>query len=106
MSEDLEDPIDHRIRLQKHLEGLEVFMAGPAYAGYVNARTAELAEINERILYLDPVSREDEIEQFKLRGERRLLQDLTQTFEVVRDTLKAEIEKLLDAEKENTTRKQ
>lgn len=95
MSEDL---LAERQRLTKHLIELELFLTTSVYAGWQTARKAQLTEIETAIVDIDPVDRAAEIESYKLRGERRLLQDLENQFEDVRETLKSrldEIEELL-----------
>lgn len=95
MSEDL---LAERQRLTTHLGELELFLKSLVYRGWQVARIIQLRKIEEDIVDIDPVDRKTEIENFKLRGERRLLQDLENQFEDTRETLKSrldEIEELL-----------
>ena len=69
-------------------------MKGPAHAGYVEARKEELRLVKETILDIDPMRREDEIEQYKLRGEMRVLQGLVGVFEDALEEVNDRIEDL------------
>jgi hypothetical protein len=82
------------IRKRKHRDALEAFLAGPAHAGYVVARRTELQAIEKQILEFDPVTREQEIEQFKLRGEKRCLEGMVEVFVGALEQLKDEIDEL------------
>jgi hypothetical protein len=68
------------MKLRKHRDALEAFIKGPAHAGYVSARQEELRVVERTILDIDPMRREDEIEQYKLRGEKRCLESLIEVF--------------------------
>jgi hypothetical protein len=95
MSENL---LAERQRLTQHLGELELFLKSTVYRGWQVARATQLRRIEDDIVDIDPINRETEIEIFKLRGERRLLQDLENQFEDTRETLKSrldEIEELL-----------
>ena len=50
------------------MKALEAFLDGPAHTGFMAARKEELRWLGRSILALDPVRREDEIEQYKLQG--------------------------------------
>ena len=50
--------------------------------------------IKETILELDPVSREDEVEQYKLRGEKRCLEGMLTVFADALDDLKDRIDEI------------
>ena len=69
-------------------------MQGPAHAGYLAARRAELGAIERQILEFDPVTREQEIEHFKLRGEKRCLEGMLEVFTGALEQLKDEIDEL------------
>ena len=86
------------MRLRKHRDALEAFLKGPAHAGYVAAREEELRLVERTILDIDPVRREDEIEQFKLRGEKRCLEGMLNLFPDALEELKDRID---DLESEN-----
>ena len=82
------------MKLRKHRDALEAFIAGPAHAGYVSARQEELRLVERTILDIDPVRREDEIEQCKLRGEKRCLEGLIEVFLDALEELKDRIDDL------------
>jgi predicted nuclease with TOPRIM domain len=82
------------MRLRKHRDSLEAFIGGPAHAGYVAARQEELRLVKETILELDPVSREDEVEQYKLRGEKRCLEGMLSVFADALEDLKDRIDEI------------
>jgi hypothetical protein len=82
------------IEKRKHRDALEAFLKGPVHSGFVAARKRELGNIERMILELDPVTREEEIEQFKLRGEKRCLEGMLEVFAVALDRLKEEIDVL------------
>jgi hypothetical protein len=85
---------EEMMRLKKHKDALEAFMKGPAHAGYVEARKEELRLVKETIIDIDPMRREDEIEQYKLRGEMRVLQGLIGVFEDALEEVNDRIEDL------------
>jgi hypothetical protein len=82
------------MRLRKHRDALEAFIAGPAHAGYVAARREELRLVERTILDIDPMRREDEIEHYKLRGEKRCLEGLIEVFPDALMELKDQIDEL------------
>jgi hypothetical protein len=82
------------MKLRKHRDALEAFIAGPAHAGYVSARQEELRVVERTILDVDPMRREDEIEHFKLRGEKRCLEGLIEVFPNALSELKDMIDDL------------
>jgi hypothetical protein len=86
------------MRLEKHREALEAFLASPAHAGYVAARQTEIASLEMQILEDDPVDRKTEIESFKQRGELRCLRQLVTIFEDGLIDLKDRIEEELERE--------
>ena len=79
---------------RRHRDALEAFLSGPAHAGWLAARRAELQAIERQILEFDPVTREQEIEQFKLRGEKRCLEGMLEVFTGALEQLKDEIDEL------------
>lgn len=85
---------EEMMKLRKHRDALEAFMKGPAHAGYIAAREMELRLVKETILELDPLRREDEIEQYKLRGEMRVLQGLVNVFEDALEEVKDRMDEL------------
>jgi chromosome segregation ATPase len=88
------------IRLKKHLESLEAFLSRPAHKGFVAAREAEIAQIEEALLDNDPVNHVDEIEHYKFRGERRCLKSMLTVFSDAMEELKDRISELEDEEDE------
>jgi hypothetical protein len=90
------------LKLKAHEKALVEFIEGPAHAGYVEARKRELLDVREAILGMDPVRREDEIEQYKLRGEMRVLENLIENFPNALEDLR---ERISDLEDEANTRK-
>lgn len=90
------------MRLKAHEKALVEFIEGPAHAGYVEARKRELFDVREAILGLDPIDRKDEIEQYKLRGEMRVLENLVDNFPNALEDLR---ERISDLEDEANTRK-
>lgn len=99
MSEDL---LAERQRLTAHLGELELFLKSLVYRGWQTARTTQLRRIEDDIVDIDPVDRKTEIENFKLRGERRLLQDLENQFEDTRETLKSRLDEIEELLQPNT----
>jgi hypothetical protein len=90
------------IKLKAHEKALETFLDSPAHTGFVAARQEELRLVKDTILELDPVRREDEIEQYKLRGEMRVLEGLVGCFP---DALEELRDRISDLEDEENTRK-
>lgn len=91
--------MDPRIlELKAHIEELDRFISsGRIYRGWQSARGAALSEVEKEILDCDPKTPEEINEQFRLRGERRLLLRLANQFEDVRDTLKEQLADLEQA---------
>lgn len=85
---------------QEHLAALEAFIKSAAHKGFVAARELDVENIRNAIIMVDPVDRESEIENFKLRGELRYAEQMKKTFEDARVTLKARIDVMLEAELE------
>lgn len=86
------------LKLKKHLEALETFIASPAYVGYLAAREREIKNLEAALLDCEPLDRAGEIESYKQRGERRCLQQMLLIFEDARADLKDEIEDELESE--------
>jgi hypothetical protein len=72
----------------------ELFVAGPLHVNYQAGCREALQEVEGQILTLDPVTREQEIEMFKLRGEVRRLQWMIDLFPNSLEDLKREIDEL------------
>jgi hypothetical protein len=94
---------DRRENLEEHREALEAFMHGPAFVGYKAAVTAEISELERRIIDFIPVTREDEIESYMLRGELRRARETFTTFEDAARTLEDRINDALDLETKTGT---
>jgi hypothetical protein len=86
------------MRLRAHEKALVAFVNGPAHAGFVEARKLELGMVKQAILDLDPTERKDEIEQYKLRGEMRVLENLVDSFPWALEELRNRISDLEDEE--------
>jgi hypothetical protein len=86
------------VKLRKHRDALEAFVNGPAHVGYVAARQEELRLVNESILEGDVRHEEDVFEQLKLRGEKRLLENLVNIFPIALEELNDRISTLEDDE--------
>ena len=89
---------DELVHCKEHLASLEAFMGSRAYTGFLAARDAELRSINETILTVDPVERADEIEHWKLRGEKRCLEHMIVAFEDGADELRDRIAEIEESE--------
>ena len=81
---------------KKHLEALEKFIESPAHAGFVTARNRDIEMLKEAILTVEPIDRESEIEGFKLRGELRYAEQMVETFEDARVSLKERIDEMVE----------
>lgn len=106
MSDELDSPIDARKEAEAHLAELETFLKGRVHTHYVAARLQEIRDNNDSIIANDPVTRQDEIEQFKIRGENRCLEQMKSIFEDARETLKVRIEEMLERENKIPTTKE
>jgi hypothetical protein len=82
------------IRKRQLQKLFEVFIGGPLHVNYQEGCRMELEDIEGQILAFDPVTREHEIELFKLRGEMRRLQWCIELFPNMLETLKREIDEL------------
>ena len=85
---------------RKHLEALETFLASPAHIGFVTAREHDIRMLKDAILMVDPVDKATEIEGFKLRGELRFAEQMVNTFEDARVSLKDRIDEMAERELE------
>jgi hypothetical protein len=91
------------IYAKEHLASLEAFRRSKGHDAWVASRERDLREIGEEILVSDPVDRAGEIEQFKLRGERRYIEvraGLVNYFDNAIETVKDRIAELEDEEQE------
>lgn len=86
------------VKMKAHEKALEEFIEGPVHARYVEARRKELFNVCQAILDLDPVSRNEEVEEYKLRGEKRVLEELVNSFHTILEDLKDQISELEDEE--------
>ena len=87
--------------MEKHLESLEAFLASPAFVGYQAAVAKEIQDTETAIIMVDPVDRQTEIENLKLRGELRCLHTRVTLFEDARVTLKNRIDEQAERETQN-----
>jgi hypothetical protein len=86
------------IKMKAHEKALEEFIEGPIHARYVEARRKELFNVCQAILDIDPVGRSEEVEEYKLRGEKRVLEELVNSFPAILEDLKDQISDLEDEE--------
>ena len=91
-------PSEELNNAKEHLASLEAFVRSRAHVGFIAARNEELRQLEEAMLEVDPVTREDEIEQCKLRGERRCLKSMLGIFTTAVEDLKDRIADLEDEE--------
>ena len=92
------------MKLRKHRDALEAFIKGPAHAGFVAARQEELRLVERTILDIDPLRHEDEVEQYKLRGEKRLLEQLIDVFPEALEELRDRISDLEDEDNDRVAK--
>ena len=101
-----EDPVDQRIRLQKHQAALVAFMESEAYVGFLAARRDEIRQTKEAIATIAQGA--SDLTHFyqilKFGGELNVLTEELTSFEDARDTLKTRIEEML--ERENKSRQE
>jgi hypothetical protein len=90
-------------RKQEHLASLEDFLQSPAFLGFKAGVQEDIKLAKESIVSIDPVRLEDFVEECKLRGELRVLEQLENVFEVARETLKSRIDEMVEEELENAT---
>lgn len=90
-------------KLREHLEALDMFMASPAYAGYVAARVQEISDIEQRILMTPPIEEGQRSMQLMAFGELDSQREMERTFEDARLTLKARIDEAVEREIEQAT---
>lgn len=89
---------------KEHLLALDAFIASRAHVGWVAARELDIVQTEQFILSFDPVTRADEIEILKKRGELTVLRTLPTIFKDARVSLKARIDDL-ELEIQNATNK-
>lgn len=94
----MEGPIEKRQRLELVLKDFETFLASDGHKYYVAARQQEIEQKSRDIVHLDPVTREDEIESIKMRGDLRTSEEFENLFQDTVARLKAKIESLLELE--------
>jgi hypothetical protein len=109
--------VEQRQEKERHLAALETFLKTEAYIGYRAAREQELAEIGEaiisRTLSIGGTKIDDQIvpspndfcEILRLAGEYRSQQEMLETFENARTTLKQRIDEIVERENEVSDRK-
>lgn len=86
--------------LQEHLKALEAFIASPAHTGYITARRQEVADIQQRILMMPPITEQQRSLQLMAFGELDSQEEMLKTFEDARLTLKARIDEEIERENE------
>jgi hypothetical protein len=90
-------------RKQEHLASLEDFLQSPAFLGFKAGVKEDIQLTKDSIVSIDPARFEDFVEECKLRGELRVLEQLENVFEEARVTLKSRIDAMVEAELENAT---
>ena len=90
--------IEDRIQAQKHLRALEAFMEGVAYAGYVAAKKAEVAILDQQILDGDVNDIGSLLKLLDLKGQRKMNVEAVTTFEDARNTLKKRVDDMIERE--------
>jgi hypothetical protein len=88
---------------QEHLASLEDFLQSPAFLGFKVGVQEDIKLTRDAIVSIDPLRLEDFVEELKLRGELRVLEQLENVFEVARETLKSRIDEMVEVELENAT---
>jgi predicted nuclease with TOPRIM domain len=91
-------PSEELVNAKAHLQALDAFLGSRAYVGFTEARREELKQVQDSILNVDPIDRQDEIEHFKLRGEMRVLEEMLTTFEGAAEELRDRIADLEEEE--------
>lgn len=99
-----EDSVELRFRLEKLRDQYLAFLSTEAHDHFVRSRKAEVIEIANAIVALDPMDRRDEIESFKMRGDMRTTEEFVTLFEDTLRSLDERIQQLLDAEQPTETR--
>jgi hypothetical protein len=92
------------LKLKEHETSLEAFLVSRAYRGFLSARKEEIRVIEDTILEVDPVTREEEVEQMKARGERRCLRSMLTAFPDALEEVKDRIADLEDEEEAQSPR--
>lgn len=90
-SSEINPDVEKLPTLKAHAIALDAFINSPAHAGYKEACSAELANVDTAILSFEPMSINDVFELFKLYGQRRELSVKAHQFEVAYDGLKTRI---------------
>ena len=81
------------------LEGIEAFMANPAYSSFLSTIQADIDSTKEAIILTD----RDDITCQQMRGEVRCLETQLKFFEEARVTLKTRIDEMSELELKHTT---
>lgn len=91
---------DELKRKQEHLASLEDFLESPAFLGFKAAVAHDIKETRSVIVSIDPLKLEDFVEELKLRGELRCLEQMLNVFEDAHSSLKSRIDAIVEAELE------
>lgn len=98
MIEDIPDGIEKRLKLEQVRDAFQSFINSVGYTFYVEARQVETKNIEDSIIMLEPLDRPSEIEQFKLRGDRRTTIEFETLFEDTVSRLEDRIVELRELE--------
>jgi hypothetical protein len=83
---------------QEHLAALEDFLQSRVFLGYKSGLQEDRRRTIASIISIDPLRFEDFVEELKLRGELRCLEQMETVFEDARSTLKARIDEMAEVE--------
>lgn len=90
--------MDPRIlELQAHIAELDAFLGSRIHRGAEAARLAKLAAVETEILEVEITDAESVHDLVDLKGQRKLLLDLANQFEDVRETLKEQLAEIEQA---------
>lgn len=94
---------DELKKKREHLASLEDFLQSPAFTGYKAAIKYDIETTKSEIIAIEPLGLGDMIEEFKLRGELRCLEQMQTIFEDARVNLKNRVDELAEAEIQSAT---
>ncbi len=84
--------------LKVKLAEVETFIDSPLHADYKKGVTSEIEETESNILARPPINVEETSVVLRLHGELDRLIPFLTTFETMRDSLKADIDRLVESE--------
>lgn len=94
----IEGPVEERMRLEVVEKDIADFVKTAAFAEYRRSREKEIADLRDSIVSMDPLTREDEIESLKMRGDLRTTEQFLTLFEDTAASLKHRIAQLRERE--------